>query len=184
MMKVMNDKQQLREDYKRRLEALSPGAYRHKSDTICNKLCALNEYHNATTVFCYMATTLEVDTSKLIKRVLADGKTLVVPRIEGEAIVPHQIASTTELIPGPFDILHPKSNSPTIDAGRLDLVVVPGLAFTKGGVRLGRGGGYFDRWLPLLSAHIPTIGLAFDFQIADTLPEQAHDIRVSRVISA
>ena len=68
-------------------------------------------------------------------------------------------------------------------ADELDLVVVPGLAFDKRNNRLGRGQGYYDRFLKTLPRGVPTIGLAFDFQIVDTIPQRKeHDVAVDCVL--
>jgi 5-formyltetrahydrofolate cyclo-ligase len=69
-----------------------------------------------------------------------------------------------------------------LDISALDAVLVPGVAFDKQNFRLGRGGGYYDRFLNNLPKKIHTIGLAFDFQVVDRLPHDHHDIPVHRLI--
>jgi 5-formyltetrahydrofolate cyclo-ligase len=69
------------------------------------------------------------------------------------------------------------------DPAALDLVVVPGLAFTRRGERLGQGGGWYDRFLPRLHPGCATVGVAFVEQIVDELPLSAHDVRVDLVIT-
>lgn len=179
----MATKQQLREQILGKLNALPAGMRRKKSHTITHKICELPEYKKADVVFCYIALTSEADTTLLLERILYDGKTLAVPHLENNIMTPKQVMKVPELIPGPYDILQPEPDSPTINVTIIDLAIVPGLAFTREGVRLGRGGGYFDRWLPSLPANVTTIGLAFDFQIADQLPEEKHDVRVSKVVT-
>ena len=66
----------------------------------------------------------------------------------------------------------------------IDLVIVPGVAFDKYNMRLGRGHGYYDRFLSSLPDRTKTIGLAFDFQVVENLPKDSHDIPVSRTIAA
>ena len=71
-----------------------------------------------------------------------------------------------------------------MDLGNIELVVVPGVAFDRRNFRLGRGGGYYDRFLAKIPSHTPTIGLAFDFQMIDALPEkETHDRPVSLVLT-
>jgi len=65
----------------------------------------------------------------------------------------------------------------------LDAVIVPGLAFDKNHHRLGRGKGYYDRFLSTLPKHVTTVGLAFDFQLTDCLPTEAHDMRLQQIIA-
>ena len=85
---------------------------------------------------------------------------------------------------GAYGILEPKKEScKPLDLSALDLVLVPGIAFDKKNHRLGRGLGYYDRFLQNLPSHIPTIGLAFDFQVVPRLPHlQVHDAQLSHVI--
>ena len=66
----------------------------------------------------------------------------------------------------------------------IDLVIVPGLAFDLKGNRLGRGAGYYDRFLKILAPEVPSIGLAFGFQIVEDIPVHLHDMPVFRVLSA
>jgi 5-formyltetrahydrofolate cyclo-ligase len=68
-----------------------------------------------------------------------------------------------------------------VDPASLDVVVVPGLAFTADGRRLGQGGGHYDRFLPRLRAGCVTIGAAFAEQLVDDLPTEPHDIRLTHV---
>jgi 5-formyltetrahydrofolate cyclo-ligase len=73
---------------------------------------------------------------------------------------------------------------PTLDAALIDVVIVPGLAFTAAGDRLGQGGGWYDRFLAKLGPGATKIGVAFTPQIVDSLPVEPHDIRVDVVITA
>jgi 5-formyltetrahydrofolate cyclo-ligase len=95
------------------------------------------------------------------------------------------VASLEEgLEAGPYGIKQPKlAQAQALADETLDMVVVPGVAFDKQNNRLGRGGGYYDRFLGSLSPRTVTVGLAFDFQIVDTLPfQEKHDVSVSRVL--
>jgi 5-formyltetrahydrofolate cyclo-ligase len=65
----------------------------------------------------------------------------------------------------------------------LDAVIVPGLAFDRLHNRLGRGAGYYDRFLCTLPKHVITVGLAFDFQLTESLPTEAHDMRLQQIIA-
>jgi 5-formyltetrahydrofolate cyclo-ligase len=84
---------------------------------------------------------------------------------------------------GPYGVVEPAVKRPA-RIRDLSLVVVPGLAFDKKGNRLGRGKGYYDRFLSRLCADTPVFGLAFDSQILPSVPTLPHDISVTRVISA
>ncbi|WP_416908132.1 MAG: 5-formyltetrahydrofolate cyclo-ligase [Polymorphobacter sp.] len=102
------------------------------------------------------------------------------PRIDGGRLRFH-VAAWSELLPGPMGIPQPRADTPEIMP---HLLLVPLIAATLDGVRLGQGGGYYDRTLALLQSQLPdgqalvTVGLAWDCQIADILPHEAHDIRL------
>ena len=114
-------------------------------------------------------------------------KTIALPAVikARKKIIPRIIHNLRQgLRRGAYGILEPKKEaSDPIDVSELDLVLVPGIAFDKNNHRLGRGVGYYDRFLRQLPSHIPTIGLAFDFQILDLPYPEAHDVRLSRVIT-
>ena len=65
----------------------------------------------------------------------------------------------------------------------IDTVIVPGLAFDRNHHRLGRGKGYYDRFLSILPKRVTTVGLAFDFQLTESLPTEAHDMRLQQIIA-
>lgn len=88
-----------------------------------------------------------------------------------------------ELIPARFGLREPLPSCPIIPPEALDLVIIPGLAFTAGGERLGYGGGYYDTFLPLCP-HAELLALAFSEQITDELPTEPHDIRVPLLFTA
>jgi 5-formyltetrahydrofolate cyclo-ligase len=141
-------------------------------------LATLDEYAAATTVMAFVGVGGEPDTDALFARLAADGKVLVLPRASGDSLVPALPGST--LTTGPHGV--PEPTGAAVDAGEVDLVVVPGLAFTTAGDRLGRGGGHYDRFLAGCPA--PAIGVCFAEQLVDELPAEPHDVRLSRVLAA
>lgn len=84
-----------------------------------------------------------------------------------------------KMIPGAKGPLEPEDGMP---APPPDLILVPGLAFTRDGHRLGRGGGYYDRWLATQRG-IPTVGICFSCQLVDSLPVESHDLRVDAILT-
>jgi 5-formyltetrahydrofolate cyclo-ligase len=86
---------------------------------------------------------------------------------------------------GPYDIRQPKEEfSHPISLADIDLVIVPGVAFDSKCNRLGRGKGYYDRFLKTLPKDTPSIGLAFDFQIVENLPHSSLDLPVKKIITS
>ena len=106
------------------------------------------------------------------------------PRIVGRELEARMVTAVTQLRPAAFGLREPDLEQTTVvDPATLDLVVVPGLAFTRDGGRLGRGRGYYDRFLAALPAEVSTVALAFACQMRDTLPMEPHDYRVQMVFT-
>jgi 5-formyltetrahydrofolate cyclo-ligase len=149
-----------------------------RSVELWGRLATLDEYLDAEVVLAYAAQPGEPDTDGLHGRVVADGKQLLLPRLEGTAIVAAPLGAG--LRAGVHGIREPGGTA--VDPATIDLVIVPGLAFTVDGLRLGQGGGHYDRFLAGLDA--PTIGVCFAEQVFDALPGEPHDVRVGRVLAA
>lgn len=139
---------------------------------------ALDAYRGASTVMAFCAIAGEPDTDALFARLDHDGKVLVLPRLEDGMVVPALVGDG--LVPGAHGIRTPQGLP--VDVGSIDLVLVPGVAFTTRGDRLGRGGGHYDRFLATCTA--PMIGVCFAEQLVDELPVEPHDVRVNRVVAA
>lgn len=181
-------KSKLRDLIKHKLMAQSEEKRRKKSWLIKEELFCLEEFKRAKVVMFYVSTDGEVDTALMIDETLKMGKKVVVPLIlmkEKKLVASLILDRTKELRPGPYGILQPIACvSRPISLKDIDLVVAPGIAFDKKGNRLGRGKGYYDKFLSEIPQGIPLIGLAFDFQLVDRLPRLAHDLPVDKVITA
>ena len=90
------------------------------------------------------------------------------------------VNASNELFPGMFGVLEPRPEARRIPAMKLDLVLVPGVAFDEECYRLGRGRGFYDRWLPVLSGL--KYGLGFDHQLIPSVPRETHDAKLDGVI--
>lgn len=159
-----------------------------KSLLIKNKLFRLSVFRKAKIVMFYISKDGEVNTIPMIKGAIQKGKKVAVPLTltnEKELAVSLISGNDKELEMGPWGIKQPKKSSiRPINLKKIDLVVVPALAFDHQRNRLGRGGGYYDRFLKKLPESISTIGLAFDFQILGNLPQSSHDVKVKRLLTA
>ncbi len=178
----------IRKEILEKLNNQSDAQRLHKSYLIKEKLLKLAEFKRAGCVMFYLARPEEVQTMAMITEARRIGKRIAVPKIlVGEK---RMIASLiedlkNELSLGPYGILQPKRQYiRRVPEEAIDLVVVPGLAFDPRGHRLGRGGGYYDKFLATLPVDTPRVGLAFDFQLFNHLPALSHDICVTKVISA
>lgn len=158
-----------------------------KSLVILEKLFAAPEFQRAKRILFYAAFDGEVDTFEMMKRSQKLGKHIALPTInlDEKKIIPMLVHDLDkDLVPGPYGIKQPGYKAEdALDLTEIDLFVVPGLAFDNDRHRLGRGAGYYDRFLAGLPCDIPSVGIAFDFQIVDALPHQAHDIPLSRIIT-
>ena len=185
----IKQKQTLREKLLGLLKNQKEEIRRQKSRLIQERLFKTPAFQAAKTVMLYCSFDGEVETVDMIKQAKKMGKQIAVPvtmRTE-KKIIPSFVENIEEELPeGPYGIKQPKQESQRfVDNDRLDLVVVPGVAFDRRNNRLGRGEGYYDRFLKLLPSTTPTIGLAFDFQLVDALPGlEDHDVPVSLVLTA
>jgi len=143
---------------------------------IRRRVLDLEQLRDAHSVFTYISTHHEPDTRALIADLLALGKRVSVPRIGPAGLMrAHRIDSLDDLQspgPGQFNLPVPPPGSP-IEAHPY-LTLVPGLAFTESGRRLGMGGGHYDRYL---TEHPETlaVGLCYGWQIVEDLPGESHD---------
>ena len=142
------------------------------------KVAELDEYQRATSVMAFVGFGGEPDTDPLFARLKVEGKRLLLPRVDPSGIVAVDGDSPTTV--SKFGVTEPIG--PPVDAGEIDFVIVPGLAFTTAGDRLGYGQGYYDRFLPTVSA--PAVGVCFVDQLVDEMPLAPHDVRVDTVICA
>ena len=154
-----------------------------KSKVIKDKLLRNKVFRKAKIVMFYIAFGGEVDTEEMIKEAKKAGKLICVPicKKDRETMQPAILDEHAKLIKGLYGVLEPVAQC-TICEQDLDLVIVPGLAFDKAGRRLGRGKGFYDRFLNLLPKDTPSIGLAFDFQILPSVPTTPRDVNVQEII--
>jgi 5-formyltetrahydrofolate cyclo-ligase len=135
----------------------------------------------AQTIMMYYSLPDEVDTHEAIRQLVKQGKTVLLPVVTGEdSMILRRYEQATDLQTGAFGIMEPVGQ-PFNDYDQIELAVVPGVAFDAEGHRLGRGRGYYDRFLPLLP-HAYKLGLCFDFQKVEHVPTDANDIRMDEVL--
>lgn len=142
------------------------------------QVAELPGYIRANSVMAFVGFSGEPDTDPLFARLSVEGKRLLLPRVEPTGIV--AVDGDSPMVTSKFGVSEPAG--PAVDVGEIDFVIVPGLAFTLAGDRLGYGQGYYDRFLPTVSA--ATVGVCFADQLVDEMPLTDHDVRVDRVVSA
>ena len=140
----------------------------------------LPEFRAARTVAVFAALPDEPATDEVLAR-WASTRRVVLPRVEGDAMR-FYACRPDALVFGAFGILEPQGERPC-PAGEIDLVVCPGVAFTADGRRLGRGRGYYDRYLGDPTVRGFRVGVCYAHQLVDDLPVEPHDVRMDRVIT-
>jgi len=160
---------------------------RRKSDLILSQLSRFIKFKKNRVVMFYVSMLEEVDTLPLLKTALQEGCTVTIPFVDqaNKSLLSVRIENPeTDLVRGSYGILEPKKHLVNhFDVNQLEAVLVPGIAFDRKGHRLGRGKGYYDRFLKSLPKNIKTIGLAYDFQLMDLIPVNDLDIAVQQVIT-
>lgn len=180
-LETPRDKAALRAEILARRDNLPPANRRTASARIRETCLGHPAIARAASLFVYVSTPREVDTHRLIDHLLAAGRTVLVPLIrDREQMTAVPFPGWSCMRPGQLGILTPPALPPW--DGTVDAALVPGVAFTAGGARLGYGRGYYDRWL---STHPATtaIALAFELQVVDKLPLDSHDMLIPTIIT-
>lgn len=152
---------------------------------ISQKICASKEFAEAEIVFAFMPLEDEINVGGIIVESFLKNKKVAVPLItDKDGLMEFQwITSETEMIPGSFGIYEPPVNPVDMNAIKKNaLIVVPGMAFSTDGKRLGRGKGFYDRFLSAYGNRFLKIGVCYDFQIEENLLSEENDVPVDRVI--
>lgn len=180
-----SSKAELRAQVRARRAALTPGQRRVHSEQIRQRLRALPEAAGDTPVLAYAASPREVDLDDLLTEWIAHGRAVWLPWVEGEQLGIARVRDLrTDLTPGHHGIREPRpAGRVPADLSGLGMALIPGVAYSPAGARLGSGGGHFDRLLARRSASLRVIGVAFECQLVPTLSEQPHDRRVDIVVT-
>ena len=158
-----------------------------RSFQIQKKLFCSPEFIKAKIILFYLSFDGEVETFRMIDKAISLGKKVAVPviKMRGRRLAPSLIDGCAYgLEVGPYGIWQPDPERIRhIPLSKIDLIVVPAVAFDLKGNRIGRGLGYYDRFLHSLPQRIPSVGIAFDFQVLDKIPSiEPHDFSVDKVM--
>lgn len=180
-------KKSLRQEMLAKRDSLNKGTVKRKSDLVLKRLYALAEFKAAKCVMCYVSFRNEVDTEPLIRKCLAEGKRVVIPKIDHkkkEIIICELKDFDKELVCNHLGIMEPKEEFVReIEREKVDFVIVPGIAFDSRGHRLGWGGGYYDKFIAALQHKVKLAALAFEYQIVESIPTEAHDQKVDLIVT-
>lgn len=148
---------------------------------IFENFISLDEYKNASVIFAYISEKREPDTVKIITHALSSGKRVALPISRpGGIMEPRLIESLDELVTGMYGIPAPPESSPSVLDADIDLIIVPAVTFASDGYRMGRGGGYYDRFLSSSKAF--SVGLGRE-ELIMPVPVQSHDMRVNCLVT-
>ena len=152
-----------------------------KSQEIEERLFSLSKFKSACAVVFFASFRSEVETGPMIRRALASGKRVILPKVKGKELELFEIRNfDKDVSPGAWGIPEPQESAPvTLD--QIDVIVVPGAAFDEFGNRLGYGAGFYDRLLSEFQKL--AIAVAFEVQIVPKIPADQHDVPVRKIVT-
>jgi 5-formyltetrahydrofolate cyclo-ligase len=181
------DKFAVRQDMRRRRDAMSLDDVLNLSRAIEDRLFACKDFSVCQNIMFVLSFGNEVRTDEMITRSLKDSKQVYVPRLitrERRLEVCEITDMDQEFELGSYDIREPsRSNSKVVSPSIIDAVIAPGLAFDRSGGRIGFGGGYFDWLFKQLPDEALRLGVAYEFQVVDSIPQDSWDERVHTIFT-
>lgn len=182
-MKSILSKDELRSKMKSRLKDLTPREYHDLNHSLYTNFLGLKLLNKANYIMIYYSVRNEANTVHIINYLLKAGKTVALPVCTPErdlqAVV---ITDLSQLQPAPFGLMEPGPGADLLENSKLELIVIPGIAFDEKGHRLGHGAGYYDRFL-LKTPNAFKLGLAYDFQLLPEIPAESHDIKMNGLLT-
>lgn len=182
-------KKKLRSVYLKKRSEMELIKRQEGSRKIAEKVLSSNPFGAARTVFVYASYKSEVETRKLIQEAVARGKRVAVPKVNGDSMDFFVIRAWEDLFPGHQGILEPQiTTEEPVYPGENDLMLLPGAVFDRNGVRIGYGGGYYDKYLERIEetngSKLYKMGLCFECQIyPGKLPAEAYDKKMDCILT-
>ncbi len=178
-MSQVVEKARLRKQFLDSRDALSLDFIKITSKQIQDNLRKIDFFRNAKKVGAYYSIGSEVKTHDILQEILNSGKQLALPKVVKNDLVFKIITNFSDLEQGNFSVMEPKDKCETIK--NLDIIIVPAIALTREGFRLGYGFGYYDRFLH--GKKIKTIALSYAKQIIKSFPHDSHDIKMDFIVN-
>ena len=176
------EKARIRQELISARRRLSPELRTAYSRRIAKRLYDSASWQQASSIFCYIGTGWEVETESILRTALLEGRRVGVPLCLADGIMEaRELLSWDALVPGAFHIPEPRHDAPFLAPETFDLAIIPAVAFDRDGYRLGRGGGYYDRYLTGISCE--KMGLCFDQFLLPSVPCEEHDVRMDRILT-
>ena len=172
-------KSELRKQVLHEMKAISQEQKQFIDQALTEQLLQHPFYQEAKVIATYLSFSHEFQTQELIDQALKDGKKVLIPKTYPKGRMDFVVYDPQQLVKTSFGLLEPQGDLEVVPASQIDLIHVPGLAFSKEGYRIGYGGGYYDRYLEHFTGH--TLSTIYPCQIQDFIPEK-HDIPVEEVL--
>jgi 5-formyltetrahydrofolate cyclo-ligase len=184
MNSMSSGKAVIRRQLRETLSAMSEADRHARSAAACRLVVGTAEFDAARVVMLYLSTPTEVDTAPLALKCWQNNKSVVVPKVtwDQRRMLPVEISSLKDAMTMTGPVREPVSGKP-IPLDLIDLVVVPGLGFTPKGFRIGRGMGFYDRFLAQPEFVGLSCGLAFEAQVVADIPVLDHDMPLSMLVT-
>ncbi|OFW56906.1 MAG: 5-formyltetrahydrofolate cyclo-ligase [Candidatus Solincola sediminis] len=176
---------------RKKIQALRDGVSTEERDAlsarVADNLWSLPEFESARSILFFISFRSEVNTVPMIERSIAGGKITCLPctDMKSRGMIASQVLDLgKDLVLGNYDIMEPRQEAiRPVAAERIDIVLMPGVAFDEGGGRLGYGGGYYDRFLEKCRPDCRLIALAFELQLVDEVPRAEHDRLIHTIVT-
>lgn len=178
---MLLQKQRLRDALKNHFSKISSNSKKRWDKKICSHILQLPAYKQSKTIALFVPLSDEPDIWLVIRDAWKCGKTIAAPRIQGSELSFRTITSGDDLDIGRYGIREPNLSTPSLPLRSIDTCFVPGQAFDKSGNRLGRGYGYYDRFLTKVKK--PIIGICYGFRLVDVVPHERDDRNVDGVVA-
>jgi 5-formyltetrahydrofolate cyclo-ligase len=176
-------KQELRAELTARRARLGAEERAAHALAIAERIDALPAFRDAGTVALYAAMGAEVDATRITGAALVRGARVVFPRaVPGSRRLAFARCDPADLVRGPFGAAEPPPGAPEVDLAEIGCVVLPGVAFSLDGIRLGRGGGHYDATLAAMP-RAARVGVAFELQLVPALPREPHDASLDALVT-
>jgi len=179
-------KNEIRDAVLSQVKNLGAAEHFRRSTMALQRLLQFEPFIQAKTIFAYYSCDLEFDTQALLKTVLSQNKILCLPRTDRHSrLMSARPVNNLEadLETRHYRFLEPKESLPIIPPAALDLIIVPGISFDLIGNRLGRGGGFYDRYLAQPGVKAVLAALAFECQLSPAVPTEPHDRRIDWIFT-
>ncbi len=183
-----SEKNKLRLFLSSKISAMDIDTINKESIEVSTTLTKLNIWGKNTTILIFLSMRgKEIETSYIIKKAWEQGKTIAIPRMYGNELKFHIIAGNDlpNLNVHPYGILEPESSVPVFIPSEENkaLIIIPGLGFSPDGKRIGRGKGYYDRYLQTYGKYLDIAGIALSCQIVDKIPVNERDVDIPVIVT-